>query len=235
MRTRSPRRSRPCAVHELFFTENAAARYPDLIEKARVAGVRSSLVTDRAIRALSDTVTPPGVVAVCDLLDVPLDAALASTTRLLAVPVAIGEPGNAGTVIRVADAVGRRRGDPRRRQRRPAQRQVCALLRRQPVPPADRARAEHRRRAGHAVGRRASRSSRPPPTVRSTSTRPTTCWPVPRPGCSATRRTDSIPRSRRGPTTVCGSPFAGAPRASTSATAAAICLYASARVQHRDS
>ncbi|QKT11808.1 TrmH family RNA methyltransferase [Rhodococcus sp. W8901] len=93
-------------VHELFFTANAAARYPDLIEKARVAGVRSSLVTDRAIRALSDTVTPPGVVAVCDLLDMPLDAALSSTTRLLAVPVAIGEPGNAGTVIRVADAVG---------------------------------------------------------------------------------------------------------------------------------
>ncbi|NKR49496.1 RNA methyltransferase [Rhodococcus hoagii] len=93
-------------VHELFFTEQAAERYPHLIERAVADGVRGSLVTDRAIRALSDTVTPPGVVAVCDLLDVPLATAVTSRTRLLAVPVAIGEPGNAGTVIRVADAVG---------------------------------------------------------------------------------------------------------------------------------
>ncbi|QBJ94718.1 RNA methyltransferase [Rhodococcus sp. ABRD24] len=93
-------------VHELFFTEAAAERYPDLIERAIAAGVRTSPVTDRAIRALSDTVTPPGLVAVCDVLDVPLTKAVTPTTRLLAVPVSIAEPGNAGTVIRVADAVG---------------------------------------------------------------------------------------------------------------------------------
>ncbi len=54
-------------VHELFFTEQAAERYPHLIERAVADGVRGSLVTDRAIRALSDTVTPPGVVpyAIC--------------------------------------------------------------------------------------------------------------------------------------------------------------------------
>ncbi len=93
-------------VHELFFTEHAGERYRDLVETAHGAGVRTSLVTDRAIRAMSDTVTPPGVIAVCDLLDVPLTEAVTPDTRLLAVPVAIAEPGNAGTVIRVADAVG---------------------------------------------------------------------------------------------------------------------------------
>ena len=45
---------------------------PRLIDRAHTAGVRTALVTDRAVRALSDTVTPPGLVAVCDLLDVPL-------------------------------------------------------------------------------------------------------------------------------------------------------------------
>ncbi|RVW05762.1 TrmH family RNA methyltransferase [Rhodococcus xishaensis] len=93
-------------VHEVFFTESAAGRYQELIRTARSAGIATSLVTERAIRSMSDTVTPPGVVAVCDLLDVPLERALTPDARLLAVPVAIAEPGNAGTVIRVADAVG---------------------------------------------------------------------------------------------------------------------------------
>ncbi|RVW00487.1 TrmH family RNA methyltransferase [Rhodococcus spongiicola] len=93
-------------VHEVFYTESAGGRYQELIGTARRAGIAASLVTERAIRSMSDTVTPPGVVAVCDLLDVPLERALSSGVRLLAVPVAIAEPGNAGTVIRVADAVG---------------------------------------------------------------------------------------------------------------------------------
>ncbi|SDD99040.1 TrmH family RNA methyltransferase [Rhodococcus tukisamuensis] len=93
-------------VQELFATEDAASRYGDLLAAAEAAGVRTSPITERAARALSDTVTPPGLVAVCGLLDVPLEVALGPSPRLLAVPVAVSEPGNAGTVIRVADAVG---------------------------------------------------------------------------------------------------------------------------------
>lgn len=63
-------------------------------------------MTDRAAERLSDTVTPPGIVAVCDTVDVPLVTAFEARPRLLAVPVEITEPGNAGTLIRVADAVG---------------------------------------------------------------------------------------------------------------------------------
>ncbi|MGC0364279.1 TrmH family RNA methyltransferase [Rhodococcus sp. 27YEA15] len=94
------------SVHDLFYTEDAAERYQHVIDRAQAAGVRTSLVTDRAAKALSDTVTPPGLVAVSDLLDVSMNDAVRSGTRLLAVPVAIKEPGNAGTVIRIADAVG---------------------------------------------------------------------------------------------------------------------------------
>ena len=50
--------------------------------------------------------TPQGIFAVCDLLDVPLDRALQGTPRLVAVCVAVADPGNAGTVVRVADAAG---------------------------------------------------------------------------------------------------------------------------------
>jgi TrmH family RNA methyltransferase len=51
-------------------------------------------------------VTPQGVVAVCDHLDVPLPQALAARPRLVAILAGISDPGNAGTVLRTADAAG---------------------------------------------------------------------------------------------------------------------------------
>lgn len=92
-------------VYELFVTEQAAARNADLVAEARGAGVQVSTVTDRAADGLSETVTPQGIVAVCELLDVSLDEALAEP-EMVAVLVGVSDPGNAGTVTRVADAAG---------------------------------------------------------------------------------------------------------------------------------
>ncbi|MEJ8278082.1 TrmH family RNA methyltransferase [Pseudonocardia spirodelae] len=94
------------AVHELFVTDSAAGRHPELVEAAVHAGVRVSSVTDRAAASLSDTVTPQGLVAVCDLLDVPVATALAGVPGFVTVCDGISDPGNVGTVIRVADAAG---------------------------------------------------------------------------------------------------------------------------------
>ena len=85
----------------MFATEAALARHADLL-----AGVAVHLVTDEAAAALSETVTPQGLVAVCDLLDVPVADALAGSPALVAVCVGVADPGNAGTIIRVADAAG---------------------------------------------------------------------------------------------------------------------------------
>jgi RNA methyltransferase, TrmH family len=93
-------------VHELFVTAAAAERHPDLLAAAVAAGARTVPVTDRAAASLSDTVTPQGMVAVCDLLDVPVADALGEHPDLVAVCAGIADPGNAGTVIRVADAAG---------------------------------------------------------------------------------------------------------------------------------
>jgi TrmH family RNA methyltransferase len=93
-------------VHDLFVTAAAARRHPDLLAAAARAGVRVGAVTDRAAAALSDTVTPQGIVAVCDLLDVPVATALAERPALVAVLAGVSDPGNAGTVVRVADAAG---------------------------------------------------------------------------------------------------------------------------------
>lgn len=101
-------------VHELFLTATAADRHPELVAAAAAAGARLVPVTDRAAAALSDTVSPQGLVAVCDRLDVPVAAALAGVPAgppggaptLVAVCAGIADPGNVGTVIRVADAAG---------------------------------------------------------------------------------------------------------------------------------
>jgi TrmH family RNA methyltransferase len=88
------------AVLELFGTDAALDRYADLTAQAPLV----SPVTDEALAALAETVHPQGLVAVCRQLDVPLRAAL--TKRLVAVAADIKDPGNAGTVLRTADAAG---------------------------------------------------------------------------------------------------------------------------------
>lgn len=88
-------------VSEVFATEIAAQRFAELL-----AGAPVEVVTEKAAKALSDTVTPVGLVAVCTMPDTSLDNVLAGGPRLVAVPVGISEPGNAGTLIRVADAMG---------------------------------------------------------------------------------------------------------------------------------
>lgn len=87
-------------------TADFLARDTSLVAAATARGVPVSTVTDRAMTGLSETVTPQGVVAVCDLVDRSLSDVLAGTPRLVAVLVGVSDPGNAGTVIRVADAAG---------------------------------------------------------------------------------------------------------------------------------
>ncbi|HZS19633.1 MAG TPA: RNA methyltransferase [Pseudonocardiaceae bacterium] len=93
---------RYATVLELFVTERAADRHPDLVD---ACGARASLITERAAAALSETVTPQGIVAVCGALAQPAADALRGS-RLAAVLARVSDPGNAGTVVRVADAAG---------------------------------------------------------------------------------------------------------------------------------
>jgi TrmH family RNA methyltransferase len=88
-------------VTDVFATESAADRFAELLRSAPV-----HVVTDKAAKALSDTVTPVGLVAVCTRPETGLDDVLATSPRLVAVGVETSEPGNAGTLIRLADAMG---------------------------------------------------------------------------------------------------------------------------------
>lgn len=86
---------------EVFATPAATEQYADLAEAAPVW----TLVDDRALASLSDSVTPAGVVGVCRFLDRPVDHAV-DGTGLVAICADVRDPGNAGTVIRCADAAG---------------------------------------------------------------------------------------------------------------------------------
>lgn len=92
---------RPGCVREVFALPET---HPDL--RAAAAGIPWQLVDEPALASLAETVTPQGIVAVCRFLDVPLDDLLQPRPRLLAVCVDVRDPGNAGTVIRCADAAG---------------------------------------------------------------------------------------------------------------------------------
>ena len=89
-------------VIEVFATAAATEQYADLAS----AAATWTLVEDRALASLSDSVTPSGVVAVCRFLDVPLDAVWGNSPGLVAICADVRDPGNAGTVIRTADAAG---------------------------------------------------------------------------------------------------------------------------------
>lgn len=91
---------------ELFTTVEAAERYADIVEAARAAGVRVHHADADVVADVSQTVTPQGLLGVCRFLDSPFETILRSRPRLVAVLAHVRDPGNAGTVLRCADAAG---------------------------------------------------------------------------------------------------------------------------------
>ncbi|MFF8194288.1 TrmH family RNA methyltransferase [Streptomyces bobili] len=106
-----PQAVREAAAHpdtlvELFVTPEAAERHADILGEARNAGARVHLADGEVIEDISTTVTPQGLVGVCRFIDTPFDDILAARPKLVAVLAHVRDPGNAGTVLRCADAAG---------------------------------------------------------------------------------------------------------------------------------
>jgi TrmH family RNA methyltransferase len=98
--------ARPKLIVELYATEDAVDRYVELFDRAASARIDVQLVTEPVLKALTDTTTPQGVVAVCQQLDVTLQDVIDAKPQLIALLANIRDPGNAGTVLRAADAAG---------------------------------------------------------------------------------------------------------------------------------
>lgn len=98
------------AVVEVFATDSAIDRHRELLDEAVASGRPVSVIDDSAAASLSETVTTAGLFAVCasDAALSPMERAIAAGVEsgVLVVPVECNDPGNAGTIIRMADALG---------------------------------------------------------------------------------------------------------------------------------
>ncbi len=113
-------------VTELFVTAAAQARYADLVGQAADRGAAVHAVSGEVMAELAQTITPQGLLAVCRFVDVPLEGLIqgsrsasdaaggyrgvapprAAAARLVVLLANVRDPGNAGTVLRTADAAG---------------------------------------------------------------------------------------------------------------------------------
>jgi TrmH family RNA methyltransferase len=89
----------------LLATERAAARHAGLVNLARQRGAQVTLVAEPVLSGMAATTTPQGLVAVVPSVLRPLQA-LPPSPRLVCVLAEVRDPGNAGTVLRAADAFG---------------------------------------------------------------------------------------------------------------------------------
>ncbi len=93
-------------VLELYATQDAAERHAAIVTTAAEHGVRVWTVAEDVLAVMTDTVTPQGLVAVCPTATTALEDVLARRPRLVALLDRVRDPGNAGTVLRAADAAG---------------------------------------------------------------------------------------------------------------------------------
>lgn len=97
-------------VRDLYVTPSAAQRYPEIVTDARAAALHVHVGTPEVLAAMSPDAQ--GVLAVVREERPALDDALATAAAgaagplLVAVLATVRDPGNAGTVIRAADAAG---------------------------------------------------------------------------------------------------------------------------------
>lgn len=92
------------SVHELYLTVAAADRYGEVVSDARERGIPVHLASDEVLTAMSPDAQ--GVVAVANVSSATLEDVLAVRPTLVAILASVRDPGNAGAVIRAADAAG---------------------------------------------------------------------------------------------------------------------------------
>lgn len=93
-------------VDDLYVTTAAAERHDDLVAGASAAGIHVHETDEAVLAAMADTESPQGLLAVVSAQTHTLDDVLSAGPRLLVLLSAVRDPGNAGTVIRGADAFG---------------------------------------------------------------------------------------------------------------------------------
>lgn len=93
------------AIDELYVTQAALDAHSELAE--RLSGLAIHIVSDRSFEKISDVESPVGLLAVAPARPALLETLLREA-GLVAVLAGLNDPGNAGTLLRSADAFGAR-------------------------------------------------------------------------------------------------------------------------------
>lgn len=105
-------RCAPAKAIEVFVDVEVARRHQDLLELARTCDVAVHDCSTQVLRELAESEHPQGIVAVAKNVDVDLgpvlDAVVDPDPGFVVVMSQVRDPGNAGTVLRAADAAGAR-------------------------------------------------------------------------------------------------------------------------------
>ncbi|MBR6460021.1 MAG: RNA methyltransferase [Actinomycetaceae bacterium] len=94
----------PQLVRDLYVTERALETHSDIAKLAAQTGVWTHLLTDEELSQLSTDAQ--GLLAVIDEPEKASTSAALANARLVIAAAHISDPGNLGTIIRVADAAG---------------------------------------------------------------------------------------------------------------------------------
>lgn len=97
---------RPSDIVDIFMTSAAFSKNADLVALAGKADIAIEQVTEEVLAQMADTTTPQGVVAVQQMTAHSLQDVVGVEPKLIVVLDRVADPGNAGTIIRVAVAAG---------------------------------------------------------------------------------------------------------------------------------
>jgi TrmH family RNA methyltransferase len=97
---------RPKLIVDLYATEDAVERHGELFARAASLRIDIQLVSEAVLKVMCDTSTPQGILAVCHQIHSSLADLISAKPQLVALLANIRDPGNAGTVLRAADAAG---------------------------------------------------------------------------------------------------------------------------------
>ena len=92
-------------VESIFYTPIEDDRTRKALEEAAAKGVKLYCVNEAIMKKISDTETPQGIIAVCNMTHLSLEELL-SRGEMLLVLDRVQDPGNIGTMLRTADAAG---------------------------------------------------------------------------------------------------------------------------------